>query len=129
MDALVRAVPTSDVTQIAAYALVAIDPRHDLVIQIEVLPFRYLRQGATTKIFNRRKALLEHPVRKTIDQVLYDSISVMHRRRADLDSAAPQQHELGCLTPAGYATDPGDRQRDLRVRRDLLHKVQRYRFH
>ena len=40
MDALVRAIPAGDVAQVAADAFLGIDARHDLVIQIQVLPLR-----------------------------------------------------------------------------------------
>ena len=38
MDALVRAVPAGDVAEVAADALLAIDARDDLVVQVEMLP-------------------------------------------------------------------------------------------
>ena len=52
MDALVRAVPAGDVAEVAADALVAIDARDDLVIQVEMLPLRHPAAGSARE--NRR---------------------------------------------------------------------------
>ena len=49
MDALVRAVPTGDVAKVASDAQRLIDVRHDLVVQIQVLPVRHLLQAETAK--------------------------------------------------------------------------------
>ena len=52
VNALMRAVPAGDVAEIAADALVGVDARHDLVVQVEVLPLGDFRDATGRE--NRR---------------------------------------------------------------------------
>src|SRR6478736_5523851 len=118
MDALVRAVPAGDVAKVAADALVAINLRDDLVVEVEVLPVGDLGNREAAEALDGGEALLVHPVAKAVDHVLHDAEAVVHGGGADLDCAAAEQDELGGFTPAGDATDAGDRKSDLGVARD-----------
>jgi hypothetical protein len=108
MDALMRAVPARDVTQIAADAGIAIDARDDLIVQVEMLPVRDRRQTASAEILDRGKALLVHPVAQPVDHVLHDPEAVVHRRRAHLHGPAAEQDELRRVAPAAHAAYSGD---------------------
>src|ERR1051326_2696678 len=94
MNALVGAVPTRHIAQIAADAFIAIDARDDFVIQIQVLPIGDLGQRETSKVIHRPKALLVHPVAEPVDHVLDDAEAVVHGCRAYLDCAAAQEAQL-----------------------------------
>ncbi len=52
MNALVRAIPARNVAQVAANALLLVDARHNLVIQIQVLPLRHSIQRQPAKILD-----------------------------------------------------------------------------
>ncbi len=52
MNALMRAIPAGNVAQIAANALLLVDARNNLVIQIQVLPLSHARQRQAAKILN-----------------------------------------------------------------------------
>ena len=44
MNALMRAIPAGNVTKVAADALLFVDVRNNLVVQVKVLPLGHLRQ-------------------------------------------------------------------------------------
>src|SRR5471032_3407458 len=106
MDALMRAIPARDVAEIAANALVAIDPRYDLVVQIQVLPIRDLRQRQPAKFLDGAESLFINPVAQPSGHVLHHAKAVVHGRRADLHRAAPHQDELRRLSPSRNSADP-----------------------
>src|ERR1700721_1059312 len=96
VNTLMRAIPTSDVAQLAADALLFVNARHDFEIQIQMVPVGDLGSAQPAKIFNAFEAFLAHPVLKAIDHVLHDAITVMHRGSADLDRPAPRTKTSGC---------------------------------
>ena len=108
MDALVRAVPAGDVAELAADAQRLVDPRDDLVVQVQVLPLRHLRQALAAKIVERCKSLLVHPVGEAVDHLLDDAVAVVHHRRAYLHRAAAQQQKLRRILPVADAADAGE---------------------
>ena len=57
MDALVRAIPAGNVAQVAADARLLVDVRHNLVIQIQVLPLGHLGNREPAEILDRRESL------------------------------------------------------------------------
>src|ERR1035438_2581338 len=105
MDALMRAVPTGDVAQVAADAGIAIDARHNLEVEIQVLPLGDFGQGQAAEIVDGAEAFLIHPVAQAVDHVFHDAVAVAHGGRADLHRAATEQHELGGFAPAGDAAN------------------------
>src|SRR5262249_2852025 len=62
MDALVRSIPTGCVAEVAADALLFMNARHDLVVEIEVLPILHARHSQAAKIVDLRKAFFSHPI-------------------------------------------------------------------
>ena len=124
VNALVRAIPAGDVAEIAADARVAVDARHDPVIEIEVLPLGDLGQREAAEIVEGAEAFFVHPVGEAVDHVFHDAIAVVHGGGADLHGAASEQDELGGLAPAGDAADAGDGQADFGIGGDLLDQVQ-----
>src|ERR1700678_2746967 len=100
MDALVRAIPARDVAQVATDALIWVDARDDLVIQIEMLPLSDLGNRKAAKIADGGEAFFIHPIGEPVDHVFYDAIAVMHRGRAYLHRTAAEQDELGGFAPA-----------------------------
>ncbi len=115
VDALVRAVPASDVAKIAADAGLAIDACHDAIVQVEVLPLGDPGHGEAAEIFDGAEAFLIHPVAKSIDHVLHDAVAVVHGGSADLHRATAQQNEFRRLAPTGDTADAGDGEADFQV--------------
>src|SRR5258708_12153879 len=101
------------------------DARDDLVIQIEILPLHYARQTHAAKIVNGAESLGVHPVGQSIGQVLNNAESVMHRRRAHLDSSSAEQNELRAVLPTGNSADSRDRSPRSFVPPPLSHHVLR----
>src|SRR4051812_47675943 len=66
VDALVRAVPTRDIAEVAPDALLLVNLGDDLIIQVEVLPLRDLRQREPAEILDGREPLLVHPVPESL---------------------------------------------------------------
>src|SRR5262249_5470906 len=128
VDALVRAVPASDVAEIAADALVAIDARDNLVVEVEMLPVGDFGKRKSTEVFDGAEALLVHPIAEPVDQFLHDAEAIVHGCRADLHGAAAEQDELSSFAPTADAADTGDGKTDLGVAGDLLHEMQRDRL-
>ena len=110
VNALMRAVPARDVAQVAADAFLAIDPRHDLVIQIQVLPLRDRGRREAAEIVDRAEAFFVHPVAQPVDHVFDDAEAVVHGRRAHLHRPAAQQDELRRVAPLANAADTRNRQ-------------------
>src|ERR1017187_8235797 len=84
MDALVRTVPAGDVTKVASDTKLRMNARHDLIIQIQVLPLSHTRQTKSAKVVERVKSLLVHPVTQALDHVFHDAVTVMHHCRTHL---------------------------------------------
>jgi hypothetical protein len=105
MNALVRAVPASDVAEVASNAFLFVDTSNYLVVQIQMFPLGHLWQAPANKITDVFKTLLIHPVAEAIDQILNDAIAVMHDGGTYLHGVAPEQDELGGVLPVCYAAD------------------------
>src|SRR5258708_2921030 len=99
------------------------DARDDLVIQIEILPLDYSRHANATRIVKGAESFGVNPVGQSIGQVLNNAESVMHRRRALLDSSSAEQNELRRVLLARNSADSGDRKPRSFVAPDLLHHV------
>src|SRR5581483_1749174 len=84
INALVRAVLARDVAKIAANALVVIDSRNALIVQIERFPFLERGNRQPAKLRDRSKPLGRQIIVQTLDHVRHDSKTIMHYRRADL---------------------------------------------
>ena len=129
-DGLVRGVLAGDVAQPALHAQVLVDPRLDVVLQIEELPVGDVADGVADEIVERAVALRIHPVRQPADHVVDDAETVMHGGGAHLHRARAQRHELGGVAPGADAADAADRLAvGFFVARDLRDHVQRDRLH
>src|ERR1700733_12743737 len=110
VNTLMRAVPARDVTQLAANALLFMNARHDLEIQVQMIPVCDFGCAEPAKIFDAFEAFLAHPVLKAVDHILEDAIAVMHRRGTHLYRAAAKQNKLGRVAPGADAANARDRQ-------------------
>ena len=71
-DRLVAAVLASDVTEPAVDALLLVDPRDDLVVEVEFAPRLDPGHRAADELINRPEALVAHPAFEAARQVLDD---------------------------------------------------------
>src|SRR5579862_1312989 len=84
VNALVGAVPAGDITKIAPDALVGVNARDDLIVQVEILPIGDLWQGEAAKIVDRAETFLVHPVAQAVDHVFHNAKAVVQHRGAYL---------------------------------------------
>ena len=129
MDALMCAIPTRDMAQIAANARLLVDVGHDLVIQIEVLPLGHLGNGKPAKILDGGKPLGTHPVLESLGHILDNAVSVVHHSGTNLNRSAAQQHELDGIAPCPNTANARHGQCGFRIAHDLLNHVQRNRLY
>src|SRR5438128_1003288 len=108
VDALVRAIPASDVAKLASDTKLGMDLGDDFVVQVQVLPFGDARQAQSTEIVDSLESFLVHPIAQAVDHIFYNAEPVVHGRRADLDRSATEQDELRRVFPSGDTTDTGD---------------------
>ena len=73
--------------ELAARALVLIDSRDQMIVQIEILPLGHLRDGAAANLVDGLVAALIHPVRESVAEIVDDAESIVHRGRAHLNRA------------------------------------------
>src|SRR5579872_5260944 len=109
VNALMRAIPAGDMAKIAADALLLVNARNDLVIKIEVFPFRHAIERQPAKIIDGVEALGTHPALEALGHVFDNAITVVHNRGADLDRARAKQNELRGVAPRFDASDAGKR--------------------
>ena len=91
MNALMSAIPARGVAKLTTNAFFFVNSRHNLVVQIQVLPFLNPRKAQTLEIGNIRETFFPHPVSETILHVFHDAIAKVHHRRANLHIAATKQ--------------------------------------
>src|SRR5262249_31800843 len=104
VDALVCAVPTGHVTELAADAFFGMNAGDDFVIEVEVLPLDDFGQRQPAEILDGSESLFVHPVAQTVDHVLHNAIAIMHGGGTNLHRPATQKDELGGIPPAGNST-------------------------
>src|SRR3984885_1200737 len=129
MNALMRAVPTGDVAQLAADALLLVNARHNLEIQVQMIPVGDLGRAQAAEILDAGEAFFAHPVLQAIDHVFHNAIAVMHGRGTHLYRATAQQNKFGRVAPGANAANAGNRQPRSIVVLKLMHHVQRDRLH
>src|SRR6185437_13419324 len=125
MDALVRAVPAGGVAELAADALVFVDARDDLVVEVQVLPLRDVGQRAAAEVVECAEVFAAHPCEQCVGHVFDDAIAVVHGRGADLHGARAEEDELGGVLPGGDAADGAHRKRGFGIGHDLLDHIER----
>src|SRR5262249_31468087 len=77
MDARVRAIPASGIAELTADAGPWIDPRHQLVIQIQMAPIGETRQASAAEIVQSGESFVVHPIAEPVDHVLDDPVPIM----------------------------------------------------
>src|SRR5712692_3803213 len=108
-DALVRAVLTGDVAELASDAEVGANLRDDLVVEVEIAPVHDVGHGAPA-------------------EVLDGAVAVVHRRGADLHGRGSESDMLGSIVPVADPADAADgdayffRHTRDQVQRDGLHR-------
>ena len=85
LEALVSTILTRDVTKVAADAMLGVDVRLDVIVEVEVSPIGRASDGLSYNVIHARKAFLIEIVVQPVDHVLDDAITVMHNGRAYLD--------------------------------------------
>src|SRR4051794_13309256 len=86
-------------------ALVLVDARHMMIIDIEVLPVCKRRNRFTYKIIQCLKTFFIHPVIQSFAQVFDDSKAVLHGGSTYLHCARAEEHEFNSILPRADATD------------------------
>src|SRR5439155_12104876 len=120
---LVCAVLARGPAQLAADALVVVDARDQVIVEIELFPLRDVRYGAPTKVIDAPVSTLVHPVTEAVGEILDDSEAVMHRCGAHLYRACAERDELSGIGPGGDPANARHRDRDTRVSRDRGQQV------
>src|SRR5690606_37033896 len=126
--ALVCALVTGDVTQVALDALVLVDAGDRLERQVEVAEVRDAVSGGPDDHLDAASTLGVEPVRQPVGQVLDEPEAVVHHGRAYLYRGGAQQQELGGVAPglhAAHARDGHTGSLHLVVDRHLREHVQR----
>src|SRR5580698_786865 len=77
MNALMCAVPAGGVAELAADALLLVDARDDLVVEVEVLPIGDVGERAAAKVVEGAEAFAAHPGEETSSHVFDDAIAVV----------------------------------------------------
>ena len=109
MNALMRAIPARRVAKLTTNAFFFVNSRHNLVIQIQMLPILNARKAQALEIGNPCKAFLLHPVREPVHHVFHDSIAEVHHRRTNLHVAATEQQKFHGVAPIGHAPNTAKR--------------------
>src|SRR5690606_31480378 len=126
--ALVCALVTGDVTQVALDALVLVDAGDRLERQVEVAEVGDAVRGGPDDLLDAAGTLGVEPVRQPVGQVLDEPEAVVHHGCAYLDGRGAQQQELGGVAPglhAAHARDGHTGSLHLVVDRHLREHVQR----
>ena len=128
MNALMGAVPTRGVAELAANTFFLVNARYDFVVQVEMFPFLHPTEAEPPKIGNSCEIFLAHPVGKTVGHVFHNAIAVVHNRGANLHRSAAEQNKFRRIAPVGDTTDTGKRQACIRIRLHLLNHIERDRL-
>src|SRR5215471_17747868 len=100
-----RAVFASDVAKIATDAFVVIDFGNSLVAKIESLPFLQRRHRFADKLHHTLESFGIQIIVQSFNHVLHDAKTVMHDRRADLDTRRTKRDELSSVPPIRYSAN------------------------
>src|SRR5262245_17541950 len=102
-DRLMRGVLAGGIAAAAFDAEILIDARLGDVVEIEILPVGDIGHRLADDLAHTPKALLVEPLVEPRDHLLHDLEAIGHRRRAHLNRAGSEQHELGCILPGADA--------------------------